>query len=718
MNDRTSEYTDYCLRYLSLHLRQANLTSRLYILARDNKFTSHQREGFPKEPEVSTSTQRAAITAAADAEDYIGVAEFCLRHLITLMELRSESPLAVTSAGNLERAWRLSDYSDADTRSLWHILIAWFLRVRGERVGSTSTLKRLLDSTVSTIHPGRYLDQENWKNTIALFLLEALGHHDHESALEIANRLLPSDQVGDLRGSIDRAREIGPQQIWRSSGQHADLVAQAFGHAENGQIKNAREVLDQVRFDGYGFRTRAYIDVMRRLIAVNKELEACLIASCALRPVEDYEQVESSRLQALAEIGCDTVLAGHSDEGKSFLQIAQEQATAINNIVLRFQACRKVACGWARLGDVNRARNSIPQIMGEDDEQARAEIYVEIAGITAETGDANSAIAMLNEIPEPAWIKSFRNDAVAAISSSLARRGQHEFALSVANEIVITDFVSDVESQSWAEHAKAFGPIAIAQAEAGDMDGALATFEELIKPKSISDPGPAQEYWQQVYSAAETVLLNCYQNGLEKEGDRIIDLLTSHRFADSRDLAQLKSALTHARSGAAEIALDPTASIKDAYWRAATQIKLTDILTQTAHDKGVICHAVELSLDSAEKADQFWQRLALLQRLEGALKRFGSPSLLTRTARALGNLIGMLPNNPEAALCLILPVSVRMVGVKLSSDILVQAAHWAQPTYDSCVLLARLSESTTSVGRLVCTLRLTRSENNLKFVSD
>lgn len=350
--------------------------------------------------------------------------------------------------------------------------------------------------------------------------------------------------------------------------------------------------------------------------------------------------------------------------------------------------------------------------MGEDDEQARAEIYVEIAGIAAEIGNVNAAMAILDEIPELFWWKSYRNEAVAAISKSLARRGEHELALSVASTINITDFVSDVESESWAEHAEAFGPIAIAQAEAGDLNGALTTFQELSKPKSITEAGPAARYSEQLYWAAEAVLLSCYEKGLVKEGGEIVSILTFYGFADSRDLAHLETALTHARSGEGGLAVTRAASIKDAYWKSAALIKVADILIRTACDVRVIRRAMNLSLDASEKVDRFGLRLVLLQRLERLLQRSGTPSLLSKAVRALANLTSMLPENPEAALSSVLPLTVRMVGVKLSAEIFVRAAHWAQPTYDLCALLTKLSSSTTHIGELVCTLRWTPSEEN------
>lgn len=317
-NDKPSEYTDYGLRYLSFHLHQANLTSRLYAIARDNRFTSHQRERFPKEPEISMSAQRTAIMAAAEDEDQISVAEFCLRHLINLMEARSESPLAVSRAGNLERAWRLSDYADADSRSLWHIVIAWSLMATGERGDGTATLDRLSESSVSTIQPGRYLNQENWKNTMALFLLEVMGRHDRERTLKLADKLIPSHQVQTLQESLGRGQEIEPEETWRGYDEHAEILSRAFRHASDGRIKDAREALHEIPFDGYGFRTRAYVRVMRRLIALNQEREACLLASSALRPIEEYEQVESSRLRALAEVGCYTGWGGTVMKGNAF----------------------------------------------------------------------------------------------------------------------------------------------------------------------------------------------------------------------------------------------------------------------------------------------------------------------------------------------------------------------------------------------------------------
>jgi hypothetical protein len=712
MDGEPSEYTDYCLRYLPLHLHQADHKSRLYTLARDSKFTSHQRERFPKEPEVSMSAQRTAITAAADVEDQPGIAEFCLRHLITLMEARSESPLAVARHGNLERAWRLSDYADADSRSLWHLIIAWFLRATGERGGGAATLDRLLASSFSIIHPGRFANQQNWKNTMTLFLLEVTGHHDRERALKLANKLIPSYQVSTLLESLARGREIESEETWRGSGERAEIMSRAFRQAAEGRIKNARKVLHEIPFDGYGFRMGAYIKVMRRLLAINQEPDACLLASSALRPVGDYEQVESSRLQALADIGCYTVLGGSNHEGKSFLKIAQEQAKAISNTLLKFQACRKVACGWARLGDLERARKSVLQIMNEDDQQAQAEIYVNIAGIAAEIGNVKAAMAMLDEIPEPFWFKSYRNEAIAAISNSLARLGEHEFALSVANTITITNFVSDVESESWAEHAEAFGPIAIAQAAAGDLNGALATFRELSKPKSVTEAGPAERYSEQLYWAAEAVLLSCYEKGLVKEGGEIVSLLTFYGFADSRDLAHLETALTHARSREGGLAITRAASIKDEYWKSAALIKVADILARTACDISLIRRAVNLSLNSSEKVDRFGLRLALLQRLGGLLQRSSTPSLQNKAVRALASLTGMHLENPEVALSSVLPLSVNMVGVKLSAGIFVQAAHWAQPTYDLCALFAKLSSSTTHIGELVCTLRWAHSEEN------
>jgi hypothetical protein len=711
-NVEPSEYTDYCLRYLPIHLHQADLTSRLYTLARDNRFTSHQRERFPKEPEVSMSAQRTAITAAADGGDQVGVAEFCLRHLITLMEARSESPLALTRAGNLERAWRLTDYADADSRSLWHLVIAWYLRATGDLGGSAATIDRLLESSVSTIHPGRFLDQENWKNTMALFLLEVTGRHDRERALRLANKLIPSHQMSTLLENIEKQQETAVDTSWSGFDENEKIMSQALHHATEGRVKNARETLHKIPFDGYGFRMRAYINVMRRLIVANQQPEACFLASSALRPVEDYEQVESSRLQSLAEIGRHAVLEGSSREGRRFLTTAEQEATAIRNDQLRFQACNRVACEWARLGDLKRARNSVLQIMGKKDESARAEIYVNIVGIATEIGDVNAAMALLDKIPEPFWWKSSRNEAMAAISNSLARRGEHELALSVANAINIRDFVSDVESVSWAEHAEAFGPIAIAQAEAGDLNGALITFKELSKPKSVTDPGPAARYSQQLYQAAETILLCCFEKGLVKEGSEIANLLTFYSFADSYDLERLVTALTHARNGEAGHAVTKAASIKDAYWKSAALKKVADILTRTTCDASAIRRAVKLSLDSSERIDHFGLRLMILQRLEESLQRFGTPTLLANAVRTLTSLTRMLPDNPEAALCSVLPVSVRVVGVNLSSNIFVQAAHWAEPTYYSCAILAKLSKSATRIGELVCTLRWVPSEGN------
>lgn len=707
MNPKRQAFSDYCLRHLPFHLSSAGYTPKIYTLARNANYSSQQRDRFPSEPGISVSSQRLALIAAAKEDDPVNVAEFCLRHLTSLLEIQAESPLAAVRSGRLERAWELADYAEADIRTLWYILIAWHLMATRDYVNATTTLIRLMNLPISTIDPGRFLDQENWKNVLALFLLEVIGYYDRKSALEIADVLLPEYQVKEVSEKIDQGRKEKPALSTSSfDDRREEIEARAIRFATEGQIENANDALKEIPLDGYGFQTNAYIKVMRHLIAMEQETDACLLAAGALQPFEEYEQVESFRLQSLAEIGRIAILDGHTQKGRDFLSIAQEQATLIKDAQLKFQACSKIAYEWARIKDIDSAFNCIHTVMGPDDELAQAWIFVGLTGILAEVGKIEDALSLVKKIPEPYWWKSFRNEALGAVARSLAQQGEFERAFNVANSIEIRAFVSDVESVSWAERAEAFGPIARVQAEAGDLDGAMMALKELLNIGGITDPGPASRFSNQVWRTAETVFLCSIEHGLVTEANYAANILRSHNFASEHDLNLIDEILRQVFHQQSDYDITRTLEIKDAGWRILTLSKVGTAIAKDNLSTGLLHQIINIALDSVEEIDSFWFRLELLQQISELEKHLPNRLLLTKTIESFVRATNILPNDPENALHSVLINSLSIANLDMCSDILVEAAQWVKPAYQLCSIVAnRNTHCWLRVGELIKTLR-------------
>ena len=187
----------YALRYYADHLWKAKQWEILYDLARDKAFANAQRQGIREEPELLLKTLKLALQSKAEADEAGGMAEFLVLHAKRKIEIAQESPLDALRAGSLERAWKLAGEANREDCILWHLLLAWALVTENSPKSARETLEQLQSISLSGLL--------YWKADCAVYLLGQLLPALQHDYLDLIQKLLPDEMLGDLWKEVRKA---------------------------------------------------------------------------------------------------------------------------------------------------------------------------------------------------------------------------------------------------------------------------------------------------------------------------------------------------------------------------------------------------------------------------------------------------------------------------------------------------------------------------------
>lgn len=676
-----TEASEYGLRHLPSHLADAGRVAQLFELARDPTFSGRQSTRFASEPKVSLSAQRSALMTAASRNEAIAVAEFALRHLVGLFALSHESPLTAERSGALSRAWQLADYPDADDRSLWYLLLAWDLAARGLSQASEATLIRLLELEPTEISPGRYLNQENWKNEYARLFLENLADPPSRALEKLASRLLPEHQrtavlthVGDWQ-LRDETVDRNPMPY---EADDAAIAVDALRQALEGDIAAARQTLHGIRLDGYGFRTRAYISVIGSLRAEGEVATAIALAAEALRPIDEYQQLTVSHVQALAGLA---VGAPQLDRQRraALLDEGVHAASTIEDAQQRFDACHEIACAALTLVGVDDYHQRITEVMGADDEPAQAEIGVSACRVLAEADRLDEALELAAGLPEPFWWTSFPNAAYAAVSRVLSAKGDLWRAEEVAGRVKLHTWEATAEGVSLAARADALAGLVVGAVRAQETRLAENAYEQIIS-KGSGTEGDLEKWNAARHEAYAALLLHFLDAG---RGDKVRELIPAPAIpaADIECLARAADSIANREWDGA---VAHVTAVGDPTWAGRALCRMAQLASRAN-----VLRLAALALDRARVEEHHGSRLHLLGEISDLVAPLGDEATASQVT-ALLNQTGVGPTGDiQTSLGWALDIALRDWRLDQLHGLLSEAGEWPTAAYRLCVVIAK-----------------------------
>lgn len=163
----------------------------LYNLARNDTFlrTQDNSQLFSDALALPLHTLQMALLTAIEADDAGTVAEFLLRHARRVAGTRLETPMEALNRGQLLRAWLIAELYPSEQTVLWHLLIAWQLKLNGMTPTAQEILYRLYSKGVEPL-------LEDWQQESAIAILSQLWDLDEQLFLSLCQSLLsPEDRI-------------------------------------------------------------------------------------------------------------------------------------------------------------------------------------------------------------------------------------------------------------------------------------------------------------------------------------------------------------------------------------------------------------------------------------------------------------------------------------------------------------------------------------------
>lgn len=679
-----TEASDYALRDLAAHLARGGLTSRLYDLARNPSFSRRQAERFPGEPKIALSAQRTALATAAAHDDPVAIAEFAVRHVTGLTALSTQSPLAPARAGALDRAWQLADRPHADDRSLWHLLLAWDLTARGETDACERTLSRLLRTEPTSIEPGPYLDQQNWRNSVAQAFLGTLADHPTTTPRELAQRLLPRPQIGH---PLTRHPEAEPQ--WSGDKEKAS-VDEGLRLAASHDITGARRALNRIPLDGYGYRTRAYLHVIEVLLCREHESAAIALAAEMLSPTDEHQVLVLHCAKTLATLAT-RLAASHPQAALDLLAEATAVVAKFDDVAHRFQGCQVLADAELAISGTCDIPALVARVVGSGQAAAIATITISHCAELTKCGQLDTALAMADDIPEPFWWMSYKHDAYAAISRALSETGHLDRAREIADLITVPTWESSVEGTALAARADAFAGLTVAAAEAMDTSRARGAFEEIDSRGSGTDGDLGR--WNAAYQEAATALL---LHLLKVGGSGIREL---GRSVDAGvDTSHFEAASQAVANGKVSDAAEALAQVIDPGLRGLALCQLATL----AKDRAEGSRLCALALGNARQTRSFARWRQLLGAIAEQAKALDDSRLMSQVLGALNLSAADFAGDQTGGIMSALKLALQHGDPSKVAGLIISAANWPGAAYGLCgLLVGRSADATEPVLKLV-----------------
>lgn len=663
------EAKEYALRHLPAHLAAAGRTSRLYELARHPAFPRQQAASFPSEPRIELSAPRTALAAAAACNDAVSVAEFTLRHVARTVELASESPIVAAQSGALNRAWELANRPDVDDRSLWHLLLAWDLRVRGYPNQSARTLERLLRGRPTVIQTGEFLDQRNWKNMVAVTLVGILAERITPTLRQVIAALLPESQR-DTPLTPEQPQEPGRGM----TDNRASITTGGLRQALAGDVVGARKTLNRIRLDRSCYRIESYQYVIHTLREQGHESSAVTLVAELLRPVDEVDELALQRIRACAAL-CGMPNAVDQPAALALLADLKTTAAALDDIQHRFHACHDIAAAVLAVTGTYDHRTLVTEVMGTPDESAQATIAITLCHDLAATGQVPAALELVADLPQSIW-RSYTTDAYAMMTRALADQGDLDSAWNMAERITIPNWERTVEGDALAARADAFAHLVVGAIRAGDTASAEAAFGEILRYGSGTE-GDTEKWWRAVRTAILTLVPHHLMRGTSGRFPVFYGILTKD------DAARLDSA---ADAVASENIGDSAAEllrIEEPYWRAITLAHLAT--------RGDTHRLVELALDSAAAENRLSHWLHACREIAKTINPLRNKALTNRLMTAIDS----RATSADVALY-ILKTALHAGDLAHLPRALTAAADQPVSAYGLCVLLAKHNKAPAS----------------------
>jgi hypothetical protein len=517
-----------------------------------------------------------------------------------------------------------------------------------------------------------------------------LERHAAAALPEVKTRLLPEGGYEELTVSGGPPKEYS----WRD--EENALIENVLRDAQSGDIGAARQTLDEMHVAGYGFRTRAYSYVIKALVQSGHGLAAVELAAEGLRPIHEYERLTVARVGALAELAVE-VARLDSGLAMDLLQQGIALASGLEDRQLKFEACHELACARLKVVGMFDLQEFIRTVIGSDDEPARGPIGVSLCRLLAESDRVEAALQLAEELPEPFWFTSFRNEAYQTISRARAAIGDLQQAVTVADRITIYTWERTVEGVSLAARAGALAGIVVASAGAGQTSEAERAYAEIIANGSGTE-GALDEWHGWLHEAFSALLLHFFETG---RGDKLDDLTRGEEnLISGPDAASIGRAARFIGDGNRDAAVTQLLDIGDPTWRGKALCKLAQRASRSG--SGEVLGLARLAFECATEEEYSAARLHLLGEISALIESLGDAEVESNVTGLFDHVAAGLTGDRTASLSLALRTSLAYWKPSQLQGLLAEAAEWPSAAYEACVLLARRYRGTeTKIAQLV-----------------
>jgi len=474
-----AQQSKYALRFYAQHLAEAQQWEPLYTLAREPTFGPAQLRAFPNNPDLPLETLQLALDGAATTDNAGAMAEFLLAHARKLIDVRQESPLEALRQVSLERACKLADLYEPESKVLWYLLLAWDLHHQGRDEEARALLAKQV---------GERLPYLSWQAKIVNTFLCDLFAVDHHASKTLVQSLIEDGddvltaiakaqvQTGDFPVALQTAQAI--KDKW-SRASVLSTIAEA--QAQAGDIPAAVATFNLALQTAQAIENEWERAKALRNVAISQAKLGDFPA--ALQIAQEIEN-ERERATALSTIAISQGQVGDISAASANLTLALQIAQAIEDELERATALESVAAAQAKLGDFPAALQTAQTIKNEN---LRAFVFSAIATALVQLGDISAALKFAQAIEN----EEQREDALSIIAKAQAQMGDITAALRTAqatkNEkeredalsIISTTLQNAQEIKNEDQQPSIFSAIAISQAQVRDFPAALQTAQKI-----------------------------------------------------------------------------------------------------------------------------------------------------------------------------------------------------------------------------------------------
>ncbi len=602
----------YALRHYPEHLAEAKRYDELFELARNEEFAKAQGEKFPEEePTLPLQTKALALKAAIKRDDGVLMAEFVLSHAHTVAQIQQqENPLqALRETGNLKRALNLANLYTPEAQILWHLLLAWELKDRGQVEEAKEVLQKLRER----LEEQKGLRFEGWRKDAAVLFLSHLADVAGETALAIAEQGLDAEGLRKLAETLAEAGKFEQAKKMEFILSHAPMVAQkeraevlqkiAKALTEKGDFKQALQVAWRIKEGRERVRSlRKIIKALSKAGEIAQELQVARMVRAReqaqelrrkaedLAKKEEFEQAlqvaeriedAEERAGALQEIAEALAKAGERKRAREVFEQAIKVAERIEDARERAGALLAIAEGLARAGEFEQAMKVAERI---EDAWERAWALRAIAEALAKAGEIEQAMKVTEGIGDAFW----RALALQAIAKALAGAGEKERAKQIFNQAL--QVAEGIEGVYW--RSESLRAIAEALAEAGEKERAKQIFNQALQVaegieggeerarmlREIAEALAKVEEFEQAVQVAKRIEDSFWRPWAMREITKA--LAEKKKFEEAKQLAQ---------------------DIRDDFWRAWAERKIAEALAMAGEFDQAVQRAKSIE-DEEEQA--------------------------------------------------------------------------------------------------------------------